>query len=65
MLGRVDKKLKRDTSIFGLRYFLIILAAMLQQLFKLLFDYDIFLARVPRNCLNKQTEFLIFFHCYA
>ena len=31
-----------------------------------LFDYNNFLARVQRNCLNKQTEFSIcFFQCYA
>ena len=36
------------------------------QLFKLLFDYDNFLARVQRNCLNKRTEFSFLFSkiCY-
>ena len=40
-------------------------AAILLQLFNLLFDYDNFIVRVQRSCLNKQTEFSFFFHCYA
>ena len=39
----------------------VLIAAILLQLFKLLFDYDNFLAGVQRNCLNKQTEFSFFF----
>ena len=35
----------------------------LLQLFKLLFDYDNFIARAQSNGLNEQTDF--FFHCYA